>query len=452
MSELELARGRAVVQSSPPSELTADQPIIADRYARFVDPSLATYADTTRRGPIIRLLSFVFSLWPSLVLFVILPALAITYYYAFVAADQFVVEWKFVVRQVEDTSFSKGTTTFDSEQGGAESGMFSQGGKESSGSSAGKSTGGGSSRSSSITIDNQDGYVVASYIQSPAVVRDLSKMLNLREIFSRPEADFWARLRARATADELTSYWLNTVSSYIDRPSGIVTVDFHAFRRWDALAVANAVDILSANLVNNLSLRARQESLERAEQEVDRSEKAMRAVMADFESFRNRAGLIDPNSAAANTSDLLKQLLSERIETDSKLSVLKQLRPRAPEIITLKTRLESIDMHIAELQATLTAKERKAGTIAAALATFEELRVREQLAEQIYTDARNDEERARQTAEKRWLYIATFQPPALPDDSEYPDRIGFSTIGATLLFAAWSIAALVRMSILDHRT
>jgi capsular polysaccharide transport system permease protein len=444
MSEVE-PRSQAVVQSSVPPELN-DQSIVAHGAARFVDRSFAAYADTEQRGFPFRWVSFVFSLWPSLILFVIAPAVAIAYYYAFIAADQFVVEWKFVVRQVQDSSFSVGTTTFDSEQGGEQSGKGAGQPTES------KSSGGGGSRSSSITVDNQDGYVVASYIQSPTVVHDLSKMLSLREIFGRPEADFWTRLGDNASAADLTSYWLDRVRAYVDRPSGIVTVDFSAFRRWDALAIANAVDILSANLVNNISLRARQEALERAKQEVNRSGKAMQAVMADFESFRNRAGLIDPNNAASTTGDLLKLLLSERIATDSKLSVLKQLRPAAPEIVALKTRLESIDAHIAELQATLTAKERSASTIAEALVTFEELRVKEQLAEQIYTDARNDEERARQTAEGRWLYIATFQPPVLPDDAEYPKRIGFSAIGAILLFVAWSIVALIRMSILDHRT
>jgi capsular polysaccharide transport system permease protein len=452
MSELELAKGQAVVQSLASSSLTAEQPIVADGSSRFVDRSLPLYAETRRRNALIRLLNFIFSLWPSLVLFVILPAMAIGCYYAFVAADQFIVEWKFVVRQVEDTSFSKGTTSFDTEQGGSDSSMFSREGAKGSSTSGGGKPSGASSRSASIAIDNQDGFVVASYITSPAIIRDLSKMLNLREMFARPEADSWARLPERASADDLTSYWLDRVSAYVDRPSGIVTVDFRAFRRWDALAIANAVDILSANLINKMSLRARQESLERAKQEVDRSERAMRAVMTDFESFRNRAGLIDPNNAAADTSDLLKQLLSERLATDSRLSVLNQLRPRAPEIATLKTRLDSVDTHIAQLQATLTAKERGASTISAALATFEELRVREQLSEQIYTDARNDEERARQTAEKRWLYIATFQPPVLPDDSEYPNRVGFSALGATLLFVVWSIVALIRMSILDHRS
>ena len=114
----------------------------------------------------------------------------------------------------------------------------------------------------SFTAPGQNAYIVTSYIQSRAIVDDLSKTLNLREIFRRPEADFWARLKRNAWIDELTDYWKSMVSTYIDAPSGIVTLQVRAFRPDDAVALAKAVLTLSETLVNRISDRARQDAME----------------------------------------------------------------------------------------------------------------------------------------------------------------------------------------------
>ena len=92
----------------------------------------------------------------------------------------------------------------------------------------------------SFTAPGQNAYIVTSYIQSRAIVDNLNKTLNLREIFRRPEADFWARLKRNASIDELTDYWKTMVSTYIDAPSGIVTLQVRAFRPDDAVALAKA--------------------------------------------------------------------------------------------------------------------------------------------------------------------------------------------------------------------
>jgi capsular polysaccharide transport system permease protein len=449
MSDLEPVPDRA--DESTRQLALKEPPLVAFDDGRFVDRHLAAYDDTRRSGPVRRVVGLVFSLWPSLVLFVVLPSLAVTFYYAVIAADQYVVKSSFVVRQVQDTSFSKKSGTFDTAMGGpgADSKTMSQGSRKEMLPSGGRDTGGGS-RSSSITTDDQDGYVVASYIGSRAIIADLSKTIDLAAIFRRPEADFWARLRDRPTAEEMRAYWLDMVSAYADRDSGIVSVEARAFRRDDALMLAKAIDVAAGDLVNNMSQRARDEALARARQEVDRADRNMRAVMTEFETFRNSAGLIDPLDVASNTSALLKQLMGQRIETDNELFVTRQLRPDAPSIRALKARAAALDGRIAELRETLTAKGKDAGTIAATLVTFEQLRVREQLAQQIYIDARNAEEHARETAARRWLYIAAFEPPERPDDSEYPDRVGFPAIAAASLFAGWAIIALLRLSVVDH--
>jgi capsular polysaccharide transport system permease protein len=446
MSWLERARRRDVDRTAATDVLDKEEPAAP----RFIDQAAIDYfdADGERRGWLRRARGFILKPWPSLILFVILPSLAVIYYYGVAAADQYVVQARFVVRQVEDTSFAKGTMKL----GGDESQSSNKAGESGATSNSGTSSSG--SRKSSITTDDQDAYVVASYIGSPAILGSVAKDLNPRDLFQRPEADFWARLGDSASKEDLERYWLRMVNAYVDRSSGIVTLEVRAFRREDALMLADTIIASSSRLVNDMSLRARDDALTRAKAEVERANGAMRAVMTDMEMFQNREGLIDPLNTATNTSEVLKQLLGRRIATDTELYVTQQMRPDAPTIPTLKEQLKALDDRIADLRSTLTAKGAPATDVRAISATlvgFDELAVKEKLATALYVNARIAADNARQSAEKRWLYLAVFVPPTLPDDSEYPDRLAFPAIGVVVLFALWAIAALIWASVLDHR-
>lgn len=449
MSWLERARRQEVGRAAATNVLDKDEPA-----SRFVDHAVIDYYDSDgeRRGWLRRVGAFIFRPWPSLILFVILPSLVVVYYYAVAAADQYVVQARFVVRQVEDTSFAKGTVKLGGDESAGSSGE--SGRTSNSGASGGGTSSATGARKSSITTDDRDAYVVASYIGSTAILDSVAKDLNPRDLFQRPEADFWARLGDGASKEDLERYWLRMVNAYVDRSSGIVTLEVRAFRREDALMLTDAIIASSSKLVNDMSLRARNDALTRATAEVDRADRAMRTVMTDMETFQNREGLIDPINTATNTSEVLKQLLGRRIATDTELFVTQEMRPDAPTLPALKERLKALDARIADLRATLTAKgapDADAKAISATLVGYDELAVKEKLATALYVNARIAADNARQSAEKRWLYLAVFVPPTLPDDSEYPDRLAFAAIGVVVLFALWAIAALIWASVLDHR-
>jgi len=89
-------------------------------------------------------------------------------------------------------------------------------------------------------------------------------------------------------------------------------------------------------------------------------------------------------------------------------------------------------------------------TIAASLSKYEELSIREKLAEEMYTLARDGLERARQTAERQWVFLSVFVPPSLPEESLFPRRLAFSALAFAGLVVIWSIGAVTWASILDH--
>jgi capsular polysaccharide transport system permease protein len=306
-----------------------------------------------------------------------------------------------------------------------------------------------SSGSTQISASAEDAHIVTSFIRSRAILDKLMQTIDIRAIYRRPEADFMTRLKEHATIEEIEDYWLDKVTTYV-APSGIVVVKIRAFRPDDALRIAREVNGLCALLVEEISRRARQDALGRAESEARRAEAAFRGTLADLESFRDREGLINPGRTGTSTETLINHLMSDRIESENDLFALRRLSPQSVRIAALTARIDAINARISELRARLTATDGAARTISASLSKFEELSIRGKLAEQMYTLARDGLARARETAERQWVFLSVFVPPSLPEESLFPERIAFSVLAYLGLLVIWSIGAVTWASILDH--
>lgn len=363
----------------------------------------------------------------SFILLVIVPSIAAVVYLAFLASDQYDAEARFAVRTAQnDSSSLKSLTAMTS-----------------------------SASSGAISIPplaGQDPYIVTSYLHSRAVIDDLSKSLDLRAIFRRPEADFWARLKRDASAEDLVAYWNGMVTTYVDGPSAIVTVKVRTFRPDDSLALLHAILKASEALVNEVSARARNDAMKRAEGEVRRYENQVRSALVDLRKFRDSEGIISPVESATSTSKLLLALLSEKIRAQSELFVaLRALSADAPTVRTLKVQVESLDKQIDEMKSKLTGNTPESRTISSSLVKFEELELKRIFAEKLYTMAQNALERARVRAEQQNIYISVFVPPALPEDAENPKRVALSFLIPIILLVIWGILALTAAAVEDHR-
>lgn len=347
------------------------------------------------------------------------PTLAVTLYFAFIAADQFIVETRFAVRAVEieqDATKSDSTPSF------------------------------------AFTPSGQNAYIVVSYIRSRAIVEDVAAKLRLREMFRRPEADFWARLSRDATIDELTDYWKVMVETNVDATSGLVVVSVRAFRKKDALALASAIVAASEQLVNRISERARRDATAMAEADVRRSFEAVQASLGALHAFRDAFGMIDPSQTSGEISRLLATLLQDKIKLESELFVAThELSPEAPTVRVLREQLETTEAQIKEQRAKLTADDGKAGALSGSLAKFEELEVRRMLAERFYALAKADLDRAQLRANRQSIYLNVFVPPFAPEQSRYPHRVSAPIVAFLMLAALYGVAAMILASIEDHR-
>jgi capsular polysaccharide transport system permease protein len=362
----------------------------------------------------------------SFIVMVIAPAFAVSAYFAFIASSQYIAESRFAVHSltvdtVTSSSKSSKPTTSSSFMGG-------------------------------LTASTDESYMVAAYIRSRACMEDVSRHLNLREMFRRPEADLWARLKANASPEELTKYWNYMVSAYVDPPSGIVTVSVAAFRREDSLAISEAILRSAEKVANEISAKARADVMKAAELEVTSAEDRVVSSLADLRAFREKAGFVDPKMQAESLGRLLEDLIGQRIRLQTEYEVSsKAMSPAAPTLQSIKGRIDQLDLQIAAEKAKLTSTSADPKALANLLPKYEELLVRNTFAGKLYALAADGLERARLRAEAQTIYIDVFVPPALPQDSEFPERTISSALIALALFIIWGIVALTAAIVEDHK-
>lgn len=367
--------------------------------------------------------------------FVLLPGILAIAYYAFIASPQFAAEARFVVRAAQVIFVDVGTTSSSGPTVPTPVALAAP-----------------TPLSEGYTPPVQNAYIVAQYIRSRAIVEDMSKTLDLREIFRRPEADFLARLVSNASTEELVDYWQSMVQSYVDGPSAIVTFQVRAFRPDDALRLAEGINTLSERLVNEISSRSRQDIMSASEEEVRQADAQLRLALQELQVARDAEGMLDPGKAADDTGKLLLQLMGEKIRLEGDLlAASRTLEQNAPTVRHLRSRVEIIEGQIANLRATIAGKEGPARNIAASLRKFEEMERNRFVADKLLTVAEEGLSRARKRAERQNLYFMLFVLPALPMDAEYPKRLAYSILLPVAFLMLWGIGALLFAAIEDHR-
>lgn len=354
---------------------------------------------------------------------VLLPWIAFLGYFLFVASDQFIAISKFAVR---GAAFEQPVEL---------------------------PTAGSSSRSQTIPmVVGQDAYIIVAYIKSYKIIEDISARVDVKAAYQHPAADFWERLPASATKEQVLEYWNRRVSAAVDGPSGIVTVRVRAFTPDDAVKILNAIIWASENLANDISARARRDMVSKAENEVTRAVGVVQQALSDLQRFRERAGVLDPVSSATMTNTLLLQLLGEKIKLENELYVLQRVSPdNLVAQRVLRTSIESVQQQVDRLKNSLTGQSNEGRSIAAALVDYERLEMQRILSQKLLTLAQESLQRAAQRASRQNIYLTTFVAPFVPQESEYPQRGQLLAMYCALILIVWGILTLLVATVDDHR-
>lgn len=356
-------------------------------------------------------------------LFVLLPTMVVAVYMFVFASDQYTASAQFAVRgnvePMEHTSVGQFTSLIQKH-------------------------------------NSQDGYIVRDYIQSQAMVEELEKKLHISKMYSRPEADFWARFNPNEPIEELTRYWRKQTSADIDAVSGVIRLNVRAFTPEDAVAIAREVVARSEVLINEISKRAQADMVAQARSDAAAAEERLRKAHLALMGFRNKWGLIDPVKTAEGTLVTLTLLRKEKFKLEGDLQVLRSsnLDERSRSIQTLAAQVAALDQQMKGLQDEMTSSGSSEGqqNLTEALLAYEGLVVERTIAEKLEESAHTLFDRARVSASKQQIFLATFEQPVVPTESLYPERVRTVLVMLFCFTVLWSSFTLVKAGIKDQRS
>lgn len=311
--------------------------------------------------------------------------------------------------------------------------------------------GGLSSLSGSSSSDTD---ILYEFLQSQKLVSDLDRDLDLHEIWTSPETDFFFALKDGASIEELLAYWNSMVRIAYGSGSGLIEVEVLAFTPGEAALISQALFDKSSEMINELSDIARQDAIRYAREELDEALERLKDARTALTKFRNVNQIVNPEIEIQTQAGLIGNLQNQQaealIEFDLMQSATTRTDPRMTQVIR---RLEVIENRIAQERKKLGAS----GTLgdgnafADLLGDYERLVVDREFAENSYVSALATYDGALAESRRKTRYLAAYLEPTLAETAEYPKRLTLFAVVSLFLFLIWSVLVLVAYSIRDRR-
>lgn len=356
----------------------------------------------------------------SLAVVVGLPTIVAIVYFGFMASDVYVSEARFSIRSSDGSS-------------GAITGL------------AALLTTPGSSGT------GQETSVVKDYIYSADMLDKLSSRVDVKSHYSNSDIDWLARLGDKSTREEALDYFKKQVDVLRDTSSDVITLKARAFTPEMAHTMAQEIIGLSEDLVNRLSARIENDALSSAHEEIERASAKVTDVGLKLSRFRNVNSSVDPSEEGTALMGLLSGIEGRIVEVRTELHEKQAyMRDSAPEVITLKNKLNALQKQRSIEKNRLVGDAEKNGKLSGLIEDYRPLVIEQELAQQQYASALASAEVARAEASRKKQYLITFIEPSFPDEAIEPKRIKMILTVLVFSFIFYSIAGLMWSALRDH--
>lgn len=359
----------------------------------------------------------------TFMLFVVTPTIISAFFFEFVASNQYATQSAFAVRGAS----SGATGTIDV------GGLLGVGGV-----------------SDPVTSDS---YIVSEYVESKEMVEALIAEANFLELYSRQNIDPYYRLDPEAPIEDIVGYWQMMSDILYDPDTAITHLTVRAFRPSDAETVTSKVIEKAEELVNQLSVRSREDSVATAQRELDIAEKRFEESRKAVAAYRGDGREIDPAATATTRQSIVGELESELARRESELRSLRAtMSENAPRVQYVKNQIDGLRRQIAteKLAVAVNRDDTDRPVLTQRLSEFEELLAEREFAQRSYVSSLATVEAARVEALKQQRYLTVFIRGTAPELSTYPEGWRWTGILFGGLLAGWAVFALIASAIRDR--
>ena len=365
---------------------------------------------------------------PFLFLFMVVApvALSVVYYYQH-ASSQYVTEAHYIIR---------GTEKSPSDMLGMLTGMP------------------GLSASAGESLIAQD------YILSRQFLSESKQNIDIRNMFTQAEIDWWASLRPdliayfldpkeKVSEEDLLAYWQdNIVEISYDSNSGISVLEITAFKPEDTVKIAKEVLSKIRKFVNTLTDNSRSDALKLATDELQRAELNLNDLREKIVKYGDKEQIIIPQQRVIADQGIITELRGRLALLEAEFIRLNSfMQPTSPEIRNARAKINSIKRQIAKQ---ITRSKGKRKTVTRVIQKTNTFKSELKFAEQVYLAALSSYRVARLESTRKQQYLNVIVQPQLPDESQKPEKLISILSVFFTSFMIWGIVSLLLATVKDH--
>lgn len=296
----------------------------------------------------------------------------------------------------------------------------------------------------------QDAQVVEAYIRSPDAFAAVDDKLKIIDYYTSRKWDIISRLTSDPTLFDKQVFWNRVSNPVVNPDNGIVTYQIKAYDPKMAQAIGAEVLRQSEGLINEMNERARKDTMELAQKEVDLARDRVAKSQKALEAFRDAHKELDPQATATGLQTLVMQLEGERAKVKAEIADAKNyMQESAPAMVSMKSKLAGIEQQLDKEKARLVGT-REGLAINAWVSEYEMLMIENEFAKKQLTTAMTALETARASLLAKARYIVPIEKPTLPDESRYPLVWVFTLVTFLGLFLLYGLIRLIIASIREH--
>ncbi len=301
-----------------------------------------------------------------------------------------------------------------------------------------------------LAASSSDAFAVHEYINSRDAVRDLERRMNLREALSRSHDPIEAFPRGfeGQSREDLYKAFKRFVTVGYDSTNGISTLRVKAFSPQDAQRIADALLTGGEGLVNDLNVRASQNSIKDAQKSLVDAEMRLQSAQAELTAFRSSAEYIDPAKTANEGAQLIGSLMINLASVRAERAQVAEGAPESPQLSILDSRIRAFEREIEAEKAKLAGE---ADSLAPKIGVYENLVLNREIADRSLAAARSSLDEAETRARRQGLYLDRVVNPNLPDKAILPKRWWNIMLVFLTSLLVFSIGALVWAGLREHR-
>jgi len=295
--------------------------------------------------------------------------------------------------------------------------------------------------------DTQDVLVVSDYILSMEMAKHLDERFQLRDHYSDTRVDFISRLSNNANDEDYLKYLRKQISVHYEESSSIISIETQAYSATMAQSINQEVIARSEQLINTLSDRIVNDTLQQAQLELEYASESAKDISRRLSSFAQSKNSINPGVDATSIAGLIGGLEARLAETRALYTEKSAyLRESTAEMRALTNRINGIQKELDRERARLSDNE----GVGTAIEEYKPLLIEEELGRQRYGAALKALETARAESQTQKRYLTTFVKPSLPSSATEPKRLLDAVTAIALTFLFYAIFALFRSAIREH--